>query len=92
MSGMLYMLTVLTIIDKVQVENHEFEREREREFVFDAETKVMSICQKDFSCASRIKFYVWTPGGEIETIHTWNVYLPVEKMYQAKIIDRALTT
>ena len=31
-----------------------------------------------------MKFYVWTPGGEIETIHTWNVYLPVEKMYQTK--------
>ena len=30
MSGMLYMLTVLTIIDKVQLKNHEFERERER--------------------------------------------------------------
>ena len=30
MSGMLYMLTVLTIIDKVQVKNHR-ERERERE-------------------------------------------------------------
>ena len=31
MSSMLYMLTVLTIIDKVHVKNYEFTKERERE-------------------------------------------------------------
>ena len=47
--------------------------------------------QRRRSCARRIKYYSWTPGGEIETIHTWNVYLPVEKMYQTKILNKTLT-
>ena len=64
----------------MNLREREGEREREREQNerdFQVETKLVSICSEDFSCARRIKYYSWTPDGEIETIHTWNLYLPV---------------
>ena len=51
MSGMLYMLTVLTIMDEVHVKtmnSRERERERKRDFPeCTIERKLMSICKED---------------------------------------------